>query len=173
MPGKQYRTFGVWTSVLTLALAAFLMITSCDTPNMVPVDDPDGTFEITKADTSKGTVRINVLLNTALSDEILRELGTYGKIAETIEALNAVTLSAKGSVINDIAGLPYVASVNRDAERQGGPIDTVAAEDFADGLSTWNLDAVNVTDIGFDNRQVEYDGTGVYVAVLDTGLVNT
>ena len=89
MPGKQYRTFEVWTSVLTLALAAFLMITSCDTPNMVPVDDPDGTIEITKADTSKGTVRISVLLNTALSDDILRELGTYGKIAETIEALNA------------------------------------------------------------------------------------
>jgi subtilisin family serine protease len=29
-----------------------------------------------------------------------------------------------------------------------------------------------VTDFGFDNRQVAYDGSGVYVAVLDTGLVD-
>ncbi|MBV1709657.1 MAG: S8 family serine peptidase, partial [Erysipelothrix sp.] len=46
----------------------------------------------------------------------------------------------------------------------------VLADNFGDGLSTWNLDAINVTDFGFDNRQVSYDGTGVYVAVLDTGL---
>jgi subtilisin family serine protease len=30
-----------------------------------------------------------------------------------------------------------------------------------------------VTDFGFANRQVAYDGSGVYVAVLDTGLVDT
>ncbi len=52
-------------------------------------------------------------------------------------------------------------------------MDTVPATDFMDGLSTWNLDAVNVTDFGFDNRQVAYDGTGVYVAVLDTGLLDS
>ncbi len=45
--------------------------------------------------------------------------------------------------------------------------------DFSDGLSTWDIDAVGVTDFGFDNRQVAYDGTGVYVAVLDTGLLGT
>ncbi len=62
---------------------------------------------------------------------------------------------------------------NPDAERNGAPVDTVAASDFLDGLSTWNLDAINVTDFGFDNRQVAYDGTGVYVAVLDTGLLDS
>jgi subtilisin family serine protease len=30
-----------------------------------------------------------------------------------------------------------------------------------------------VTDFGFNNRQVAYDGTGVYVAVLDTGLLDS
>jgi subtilisin family serine protease len=49
----------------------------------------------------------------------------------------------------------------------------VAATDFKDGLSTWDMDAINVTDFGFDNRQVAYDGTGVYVAVLDTGLLDS
>jgi len=48
----------------------------------------------------------------------------------------------------------------------------VLVDNFADGLSTWDLDAINVTDFGFD-RQVAQDGTGVYVAVLDTGLVKT
>jgi len=41
------------------------------------------------------------------------------------------------------------------------------------GLSTWNLDAINVTDVGFHNRTVTQDGSGVYVAVLDTGLLKS
>ena len=53
------------------------------------------------------------------------------------------------------------------------PVDTVSATDFTDGLSTWDLDAVNVTDLWLrQDRQVAYDGTGVYVAVLDTGLLD-
>ena len=35
------------------------------------------------------------------------------------------------------------------------------------------MDAVNVTDFGSTSRQVIQDGTGVYVAVLDTGLVDS
>lgn len=30
-----------------------------------------------------------------------------------------------------------------------------------------------MTDFGFDNRQVDYDGAGVFVAVLDTGLLDS
>ncbi|HSB13031.1 MAG TPA: S8 family serine peptidase [Bryobacteraceae bacterium] len=52
-------------------------------------------------------------------------------------------------------------------------MDTVAAGNFTNGLSTWDLDASNVTDIGLDNRQVAFDGTGVYVAVLDSGLLDS
>ena len=68
---------------------------------------------------------------------------------------------------------PRNPAANPDAERTGAPIDTVAAADFADGLSTWNLDVIEVTDFSFDNRQVDQDGTGVYVAVLDTGLLDS
>ncbi|MBZ0278142.1 MAG: S8 family serine peptidase, partial [Anaerolineae bacterium] len=39
-------------------------------------------------------------------------------------------------------------------------------------LSTWDMDSINVTDFGFNNRQVAFTGAGVYVAVLDTGLVD-
>lgn len=118
-------------------------------------------------------IHINVLLNTEITDEILAELGTYGKVMGKIVQIDALTMKIKQSQLSDILDLAYVDAANPDAERKGSPIDTVAAEDFGDGLSTWNLDAINVTDFGFNNRQVEYDGTGVYVAVLDTGLLNT
>ena len=103
----------------------------------------------------------------------MADLGKYGKVGDVIYEIDAVTLKTRLSDVDTIRSLPYVAAANPDAERNGGPVDTVAAEDFMDGLSTWDLDAINVTDSGFDNRQVGYDGTGVYVAVLDTGLLDS
>jgi hypothetical protein len=117
------------------------------------------------------TIRINVVLNTEVTDQILEELSSYGTVWGVIEEISAVMMKAKAGQLSAIQALPYVEAANPDAIRYGGPVDTVPVEDFADGLSTWNLDAINVTDFGFDNRQVDYDGEGVYVAVLDTGLV--
>lgn len=118
-------------------------------------------------------VKLNVLLNTDVSDTIVAELGDYGKVKDTLVEIDAVFMTAKESKVDDITALPFVAAVNPDAERNGAPVDTVFVDAFADGLSTWDLDAINVTDWGFDNRQVPYDGTGVYVAVLDTGLLDS
>jgi subtilisin family serine protease len=115
---------------------------------------------------------VNVLLNTDITDDILAELDLHGKVREAVYELNAVTMKTRESELGTIAGLPYVASVSPDQKRNGSPIDTVAATDFSDGLGTWDLDVINVTDFGFDNRQVDQDGSGVYVAVLDTGLVD-
>ena len=116
-------------------------------------------------------IRINVLLNTEITDDILAKLGTYGTVWGVIEEIDAVMLLAKKGALDAINALPYVEAANPDALRYGGPVETLLVEDFGDGLSTWNLDAINVTDLGLNNRQVEFDGTGVYVAVLDTGLV--
>src|SRR4029453_17962949 len=41
--------------------------------------------------------------------------------------------------------------------------------DLLSGTNYWNLDAVNVTDFG-TGRVVGYNGDGVYIAVIDTGL---
>jgi subtilisin family serine protease len=122
---------------------------------------------------SAGLIGINVVLNTDITGSILSDLGTYGKVRDVIYEVKGITLQARAGDLPAIRSLPYVAAANPDTERAGAPIDTLQATDFADGLSTWDLDAINVTDFGFDNRQVDYDGTGVYVAVLDTGLIDS
>lgn len=120
---------------------------------------------------AKASIGINVLLNTPVTDQILSDLGKYGKVQTVLSDINGLTMKVSSDKLAAIQSLSYVAGANPDAERNGAPIDTVAAENFCDGLNTWNLDAIGVTNIG-SGRQVNYDGTGVYVAVLDTGLVD-
>jgi subtilisin family serine protease len=119
------------------------------------------------------TIGISVVLNTGVTDAILNALGTHGRVVDVLYEINALTMQATVSELAAIQALPCVGVANSDAEAQAAPVDTVAVTDFMDGRSTWNLDAIDVTDFGFDNRQVPYDGTGVYVAVLDTGLVDS
>jgi subtilisin family serine protease len=127
------------------------------------------TTGISAASTS-ASVGVNVLLNTDATPSVLKSLGRYGSVLSVITEIDALTMRVKISDIPALEALPFVEAVGLDAERTIAPIDTVEAEDFSDGVSTWNLDAINVTNPGA-GRTVTYDGTGVYVAVLDTGLV--
>ena len=117
-------------------------------------------------------IGVNVVLNTEINDEILAELGSHGKVRDLIPVINALTMQVRESKLETIRALPYVEAANPDAERNGAPVDLVSASDFSNGFNTWDLDAVNVTDFGSGRTEV-FDGTGVYVAVLDTGLVDT
>ena len=117
-------------------------------------------------------VGINVLLTGPLTDASRTELAKFGPITSEIAGINAVTLRMDLSQLQALKALPFVAAANPDAERKGIPITEVVATDFSSGFSTWDLDAINVTNFP-NSRTVTYDGTGVYVAVLDTGLVDT
>ncbi|MFO7543951.1 MAG: S8 family serine peptidase [Trueperaceae bacterium] len=121
----------------------------------------------------KAQIGVNVLLNVDVTPDAIAQLERFGRVNDVLYQIDAVTMRMPAGDLDALRALPIVAAANPDAERFGGPIDTVSAEDFSDGLSTWNLDVINVTDIGFDNRQVAFDGSGVYVAVLDTGLLDT
>ena len=68
------------------------------------------------------------------------------------------------SELSTIQALPYVEGANPDAT-----FDLSSEQDLSDGANHWALDAVNVTDFG-TTRTVGYDGEGVYVGVIDTGL---
>lgn len=117
-------------------------------------------------------IGVNVLLNTDPSPAVLAQLGAHGTVREVLEEIGAVTLRTTESELAAVRALPFVLAANPDAERQGGPVDTVSATNFANGISTWDQDAVDVTNLG-QGRTISYDGSGVYVAVLDTGLLDT
>ena len=118
---------------------------------------------------TKGQIGINILLNTAVTNAILNDLKLYGNVLEVFPEIKALTMRIEKNNLSLIKNLAYVNLANPDAERKGSPLDPVAVTNFKNGLSTWNLDAVNVTETGI-GRTEAHDGTGVYIGVLDTGL---
>src|SRR6266536_58906 len=122
------------------------------------------TLGATWAQAQNQMIGINVVLNQPPSNNILRDLGAHGQVLDVISQINAVTLRARSSELATIQTLPYVAGANPDTEGY-------AESDFSAGTNYWNLDAVNVTEFGTTPpRVVGYDGDGVYMAVIDSGL---
>ena len=116
---------------------------------------------------------VNVLLNTDATPAILAKLGNYGVVRDVVVEIDAVTVRTTEAGLASIRALPFVSAASPDAVRNGAPVDTVSANNFSNGINTWDLDAVDVTDRGFAGRVTPYDGSGVYVAVLDTGLLDS
>jgi Subtilase family len=119
------------------------------------------------------TIGINVLLNTDVTNALVADLSQYGRVGNKLISIDAVTMAIDEANLEAVRALPYVAAANPDAERKGAPVDTVSATNFNSGFNTWDNDAVNVTQIGTLARQVPYNGAGVYVAVIDTGLLDS
>jgi subtilisin family serine protease len=131
-------------------------------------------ISVIPASAATGSTRIgvNVVLRSDITSARLTVLARYGTIQNKVREIDALTMRIPRSNLSVIRALPFVAAVTPDAKRNGAPIDTVSAEDFENGLNTWDQDAINVTDFGA-GRVEAYDGTGVYVAVIDTGLLDS
>ena len=50
---------------------------------------------------------------------------------DVVYEIKAVTMQVRAGDLATIQALPYVAAANPDAMRNGAPVDTVAATDFA------------------------------------------
>jgi subtilisin family serine protease len=155
---------------LIFSVAAALVLGACSEQT-----EPTGNSSPGTALAVSGTKPINVVTKKPATAAQLAELAKYGSVLKEIRKIKAVIMTGQETSLASIRALPFVAGANFDAERSIPPFfEPVAVEDFAGGFSTWNLDAVNVLNRPLTNaRAVSQDGSGVYVAILDTGLLPT
>lgn len=118
-------------------------------------------------------IGINVVLTQDIDDAVLAELGQYGRINDTYPQIDALTMRVREADLASVQALPFVAAANPDAKRIGKPVPTSPFTDTTTGIATWDLDQIDVMDVASGDRTVSQTGDGVYVAVLDTGLLST
>jgi subtilisin family serine protease len=153
-----------------LSMIGALALAACSDQTPAPVAPAN----VVTATSSSGSIGINVLLKSAATAAQLTELGSIGTVTDQISQLNALSMRISSGDLSRVQALPYVAYAGPDAERKGAPIDAVSATDFANGFSTWDQDAINVTVAPLSSaRAVPQTGQGVYVGVLDTGLLDS
>ena len=114
-------------------------------------------------------IGINVRLNMPATNALVQNLGMYGQVLDVMYEIGAVTVRAPESQLATIRALPYVAAASPDAKCRPAGVSAGGGPGFSDGANVWNLDAINVTESGV-GRTIAYDGEGVYVAIIDTGL---
>jgi subtilisin family serine protease len=158
-----------FTARLVTAAAALVAVAACSDRPTAPSGDPAlarGGAE------PQRMIGINVLTNSAPTDAMLRELGTFGTVFDVMSEINAVIMLGKADQLAAIRALRYVTSAEPDGEVKLDPVDAAPMTAFTGGASMWNLDAVNVTKgPGTNTRAVAQTGKGVYVGILDSGLL--
>jgi subtilisin family serine protease len=155
---------------LMFSLATVLVIGACSDQQDPNTESPAPGSEFASGD---GAIGINVVLKAPATAANRTELAMYGNLMDEIPELNGIRVRAKASQLAAIQALPFVKSASPDAERNAIPIDPITAEDFVGGRSTWDQDAINVTDFNAGRTLTAYDGNGVNVAILDSGLLPT
>ncbi|MHB1225873.1 MAG: S8 family peptidase [Gemmatimonadaceae bacterium] len=155
----------------TTAIAALAVLAACADQPTAP-GSPSAPSLAASAPTR--SVGINVLLRGAPSSAQLAQLRSHGMVFDVLPEINAVIMRGQAGDLPAIRALPFVSDAEVDTPVRTAPVDVLPLDDFAGGLSTWNLDAINVTSgPGTDRRVVPFTGEGVYVGVLDSGLLSS
>ena len=157
-----------------MAVAVLALALGCGTDQSTTAPATSQRIEAAATKSLNQPLDINVLLAGRPTAAQLAELATFGTIQDQLVELNAVLMRARAGALPTIQALPYVVAANPDQERDGSPVDAVAVSNFTGGLNTWNLDAINVTNIqAGPDRTTTFTGAGVYIGVLDTGLLDS
>ena len=158
--------------VLTLAAGSLLLLAACSDETSDPAAPSSPSFA---SATSQGQVGINVVLRGKATSAQLAQLNAIGQVKKQLSEINGLTMAAKADQLARIKALPFVKGAAIDAVINIPPnTDLVDVTDFTGGFSTWDQDAVNATvSPGSAARGVAQTGAGVFVGILDTGLLNT
>jgi subtilisin family serine protease len=155
---------------LILSLAAVLVVGACSDQQEPTTGNSNPESQLASG---SGSIGVNVILKAPATAANRTELAKYGTLLDEIAELNAIRVRTKANQLPAIQALPFVKAATPDAGRNAIPIDAVAASDFSNGKTAWDQDAINVMNFGSRTRAVAQNGTGVYVAILDTGLLPT
>ena len=158
--------------LLTMAAGGLLLLAACSDETTEPAAPSSPSFA---SATSSGQVGINVVLKGKPTSAQIAKLNTIGKVKNRFPQINGLTMSAKASQLRAIKALPFVKGAALDAVINIPPnTDLVNVSDFTGGFSTWDQDAINATVSPLSAaRGVAQTGAGVWVGILDTGLLNT
>lgn len=157
-----------------LSVAGLLALGACAEDATEPNTAEPASPSIADAKAS-ATVGINVVLKGPATQAQIARLNAIGRVKSQLPEINGLTLAAKADQLADVRNLPFVKAAAIDQEVNiPPPTDLVDVTDFTGGFSTWNQDAVNATLQPLSSaRDVTQTGEGVYVGVLDTGLLST
>ncbi|HKQ74509.1 MAG TPA: S8/S53 family peptidase [Blastocatellia bacterium] len=161
---NKKKTFFVATvgfMLLAIALWARHRVSATQTPNELP----------NAGITSANTLTLNLILNTEPTEAVVAEFARYGAVLDVISELDAVVLQTQEANLAGVRSLPQVVSAIPDKTAAIAPRNAARfVQPISGGRSTFNQDAINIADLGV-GRVVSEDGDGVYVALIDTGLV--
>jgi subtilisin family serine protease len=154
-----------------LGLAGLLALGACAEETTEPGNSPAPPALAT----TTATVGINVVLKSKPTAAQLTRLGTIGKVQQQFRQINGLTMQAKPAQLPEIRRLSFVKAAAVDQKVNiPPPTDLVPVPDFTGGISAWDQDAVNVTIQPLSaSRAISQTGQGVYVGILDTGLLYT
>jgi subtilisin family serine protease len=160
---------------LLLSVATVVALAACNDQQEPNTGTEQTTVDPSLAASSNGVVGINVVLKASPTKNQLDQLNTLGSVKTVFAQINGLTMAAKSSQLAAIRALPFVQAAAVDAFIDIPPnTDLVTVTNFTGGFSSWDQDAINATvSPGSSARGVTQTGAGVYVGILDTGLLFT